>query len=319
MWGDLTDPATKDALRLSLECSLAATALSAVFGIPLAWVLARTDFPGRRLTRALVLLPMVLPPVVGGIALFFAIGPRGLLGQYLDRWFGVRLPFTTLGTIVAETFVAMPFLIITVEAALRGIDRRYEDAASTLGAGRWTVFRRVTLPLISAVAARRCRAQLGPGPRRVRCHHHLRRQPARQDPDHAARHLHCVRARPGDRGRVEPGARGDLDRGAGRAPRPLVLRVSLDADLDLQRGALDLSVIIRAEPGETVVLLGPNGAGKTTLLGTLAGLLAIDRGHITLDDDGLDDPARNISGAAGATADRSRVPRPRALPPPQRP
>jgi molybdate transport system permease protein len=148
MWGDLTNPATKDALRLSLECSAAATALSALFGIPLAWVLARSDFPGRRLTRALVLLPMVLPPVVGGIALFFAVGPRGLLGQYLDRWFGVRLPFTTLGAIVAETFVAMPFLIITVEAALRGMDRRYEDAASTLGASRWTVFRRVTVPLI---------------------------------------------------------------------------------------------------------------------------------------------------------------------------
>jgi molybdate transport system permease protein len=148
MWTDLTDPATKDALRLSLECSLAATALSAALGLPLAWVLARSDFPGRRLARALVLLPMVLPPVVGGIALFFALGPRGLLGQYLDRWLGLRLPFTTAGAIVAETFVAMPFLIITVEAALRGLDRRYEDAATTLGASRWTVFRRVTLPLI---------------------------------------------------------------------------------------------------------------------------------------------------------------------------
>jgi molybdate transport system permease protein len=148
MWTDLTNPATKDALRLSLECSAAAATLSALFGIPLAWVLARSDFPGRRLTRALVLLPMVLPPVVGGIALFFAVGPRGLLGQYLDRWFGIRLPFTTLGAIVAETFVAMPFLIITVEAALRGVDRRYEEAASTLGASRWTVFRRVTVPLI---------------------------------------------------------------------------------------------------------------------------------------------------------------------------
>jgi molybdate transport system permease protein len=148
MWTDLTNPATKDALRLSLECSAAAAALSALFGIPLAWVLARSDFPGRRLTRALVLLPMVLPPVVGGIALFFAVGPRGLLGQYLDRWFGITLPFTTFGAIVAETFVAMPFLIITVEAALRGVDRRSEEAASTLGASRWTVFRRVTVPLI---------------------------------------------------------------------------------------------------------------------------------------------------------------------------
>ena len=149
IWGTLTDPQTRDALRLSLECSLGATGLSLLFGVPLAWVLARSDFPGRRLTRAAVLLPMILPPVVGGIALFFAVGPRGLLGQYLNDWFGVRLPFTTGGVIVAEAFVAMPFLIITVEAGLRGMDQRYESAASTLGASRWTVFRRVTLPLIA--------------------------------------------------------------------------------------------------------------------------------------------------------------------------
>jgi molybdate transport system permease protein len=120
-----------------------------LFGVPLAWVLARRTFPGRRLTRAFVLLPMILPPVVGGVALFFAFGARGLVGQYLNRWFVVTLPFTTLGAVIAETFVAMPFLVITVEAALRGMDRRYEDAAATLGASGWTVFRRVTLPLIA--------------------------------------------------------------------------------------------------------------------------------------------------------------------------
>jgi molybdate transport system permease protein len=149
MWGTLIDSHTRDALRLSLECSLGATGLSVLFGVPLAWVLARSDFRGRRLTRAVVLLPMILPPVVGGVALFFAVGPRGLLGQYLNDWFGVRLPFTTLGVIVAEAFVAMPFLIVTVEAGLRGMDQRYESAATTLGASRWTVFRRVTLPLIA--------------------------------------------------------------------------------------------------------------------------------------------------------------------------
>jgi molybdate transport system permease protein len=149
LWADLTSPATKDALRLSLECSVGATVLSVLFGVPLAWVLARGEFVGRRLARAVVLLPMIMPPVVGGVALFLAFGRRGVLGQYLDHWFGVTLPFTTLGAIIAETFVAMPFLVITVEAALRGLDERYEDAASTLGASRWTVFRRVTLPLIA--------------------------------------------------------------------------------------------------------------------------------------------------------------------------
>lgn len=154
IWGDLTTDTTIDALRLSLVCSLAATALSLVFGVPLAWVLARAEFPGRRLARALVTLPMVLPPVVGGVALFLAFGRSGLVGQYLDEWLGLRLPFSTAGVVVAETFVAMPFLVVAVEGALRSADPRYEEAAATLGARRLTVFRRVTLPLIApAVAA----------------------------------------------------------------------------------------------------------------------------------------------------------------------
>jgi molybdate transport system permease protein len=146
---DLTDPVVRDALRLSLVCSLGATALAFVLGLPLAWVLARTRLPGRRLVRALVLLPMVLPPVVGGVALLLAFGRRGLVGQYLDQWLGIRLPFTTGGAILAEAFVAMPFFVIVVEAGLRSLDTRYEEAASTLGARRFTTFRLVVLPLIA--------------------------------------------------------------------------------------------------------------------------------------------------------------------------
>ena len=149
LWSDLTDPATRDALRLSIECSVAATALSVLAGVPIAWVLARTEFRGRSLLRALALLPMVLPPVVGGVALLVAFGRNGLVGQYLYRWFGVTLAFSTWGVILAETFVAMPFLVITVDGALRGLDRRYEDAAATLGGSRWTVMRRITLPAIA--------------------------------------------------------------------------------------------------------------------------------------------------------------------------
>jgi len=144
---DLGAPDVRKALRLSLETSLAAVALCLVFGLPLAWILARLDFPGRRLLRALTILPMVLPPVVGGIALIYSFGKRGIIGQYLDRWFGIVLPFTTKGAVLAEAFVAMPFLVITAEAAFRSLDRSYEDAARTLGANRWTVFRRVTMPL----------------------------------------------------------------------------------------------------------------------------------------------------------------------------
>jgi molybdate transport system permease protein len=147
--GELTSPEAVTALRLSFVVSLAATAVALMLGVPLAWVYARVPFPGRDVVRALTTLPMILPPVVGGVALLFAFGRRGLFGQALDAIFGIRLPFTTAGAILAATFVAMPFLVLTVEAGLRSMDRRYEDAARTLGAGRWLVFRRVTLPLIA--------------------------------------------------------------------------------------------------------------------------------------------------------------------------
>ncbi|GAA2226540.1 ABC transporter permease [Streptomyces nogalater] len=137
------------ALQLSLISATAATAVSLVLGVPLAWLLARTDFPGRGLVRALVTLPLVLPPVVGGVALLLALGRNGVIGQWLDASFGITLPFTTTGVVIAEAFVAMPFLVISVEGTLRAADPRYEEAATTLGASRFTAFRRVTLPLIA--------------------------------------------------------------------------------------------------------------------------------------------------------------------------
>jgi len=144
----LSDSQVLTALRLSLECATAATIVSLILGVPLAWVLARLRFPGLGLVRALVTLPLVLPPVVGGLALLLAFGRNGIFGRYLDDWFGITLPFTTAGVIVAETFVAMPFLVITVEGALRSADLGLEEAATTLGASRLTVFRRITLPLV---------------------------------------------------------------------------------------------------------------------------------------------------------------------------
>ncbi|GAA3466948.1 ABC transporter permease [Nonomuraea roseola] len=144
----LAEPQVLQALRLSLVTASIATAVCLLLGVPLAWLLARVSFPGRRLVRALVTVPLVLPPVVGGVALLLLLGRRGLLGQWLESTFGLTLPFTTAGVVVAEAFVAMPFLVISVEGALRGADQRFEEAAATLGASRWTVFRRVTLPLI---------------------------------------------------------------------------------------------------------------------------------------------------------------------------
>ncbi|SHM91511.1 molybdate ABC transporter permease subunit [Cryptosporangium aurantiacum] len=145
----LTDPLVREALRLSVVSAVLATALSLVFGVPLAWVLARTEFPGKALVRALVTVPLVLPPVVGGVALLLAFGRRGIIGRYLDSWFDYTIPFTTTAVVLAETFVAMPFLVLTVEGALRAADRRFEEASATLGADRWTTFRRVTLPLVA--------------------------------------------------------------------------------------------------------------------------------------------------------------------------
>lgn len=150
-WSDLGEllgrPVVTEALRLSVLSAFAATGLSLVLGVPLAWVLARSRVPGRSLLRAIVILPMVLPPVVGGAALLFAFGRQGLIGEPAYEGTGLLLPYSTWGVVVANTFVAMPFLVVTVEAGMRTVDQRYEDAAATLGAGRWMTFRRVTLPM----------------------------------------------------------------------------------------------------------------------------------------------------------------------------
>jgi molybdate transport system permease protein len=144
---ELGSPEVAMALRLSLVCSALATAVSIVLGVPLAWLLARVAFPGRRLVRALVMLPMILPPVVGGVALLLAFGRRGIVGIWLARAFDIQLPFSLAGAVLAETFVAMPFLVMAAEAGFRQVDPRLEEAAATLGARRWRVFTRITLPL----------------------------------------------------------------------------------------------------------------------------------------------------------------------------
>jgi len=146
--GLLGDRVVRDALGLSLMTASCSAALAVIFGVPLAWLLVRTEFPGRRIVRSLVTLPLVLPPVVGGVALLFAFGRRGLFGPLLED-LHISLAFSTTGVVLAETFVSMPFLVVAVEGALSGQDERFEEAAATLGAGPWATFRRVTLPLIA--------------------------------------------------------------------------------------------------------------------------------------------------------------------------
>ncbi|WP_114453305.1 ABC transporter permease [Halopolyspora algeriensis] len=144
----VTAPAALDALELSLRTSLAATVLSLLLGAPLAVVLARSRLRGLRVLRAAVLLPLVLPPVVGGLALLYLLGRTGPLGRLLEDAFGVTVPYTSAAVVLAQTFVAMPFLVVGLEGALRTSGARYERVAATLGAGPWLTFRRVTVPLL---------------------------------------------------------------------------------------------------------------------------------------------------------------------------
>ena len=156
-WADVADLLTgsgaRAALRLSLFCSLAATVLAMALGVPLAWIISRAEFPGRRLVRGLAILPLVLPPVVGGVALLLAFGREGVAGALLDDLFGFRTFGTSLAVILAEAFVALPFVVLAVEAGLRALDRRYEDAAASLGASPSFTMWRVTLPALRPALA----------------------------------------------------------------------------------------------------------------------------------------------------------------------
>lgn len=143
----VTSESSLTALGLSLRTSAASTLLCIVLGVPLALVLARGSFAGQRLLRSFVLLPLVLPPVVGGIALLYTFGRQGLLGRSLDV-LGIQIAFSTAAVVLAQTFVALPFLVVSLEGTLRTAGGRYEAVAATLGARPGTVLRRVTLPLV---------------------------------------------------------------------------------------------------------------------------------------------------------------------------
>ncbi|HEY5002049.1 MAG TPA: ABC transporter permease, partial [Ktedonobacteraceae bacterium] len=147
VWSEMLQPDVFQALQLSLLTTTLSALVAVLFGLPVAYVLARINFPGRKLLETLVTLPTVLPPVVAGVALLLAFGRVGLLGRYLDM-LGITIPFTTVAVVMAQTFVAAPFFINSTKAGLEQLDRRYEMAAYTLRASPFYAFRRVVLPLI---------------------------------------------------------------------------------------------------------------------------------------------------------------------------
>ncbi len=322
-WGDLgahlTAGPTTQALRLSLLVSLWSLGLSLLFGVPLAWLLARVPFPGKAFVRSLVLLPMVLPPTVGGVALLLAFGRRGLLGPWLEDTFGITLPFHTSGAVLAATFVAMPFLVISLEGALGGLRPRYEETAASLGASPVRVFLTVTLPMVApglvagaALTWARALGEFGatitfagnlPGTTQTLP---LQVYLLLQESPEAATSvsllllaiamvvLIALRGRwtgtPGDH-RDRPAPRPEEPTGTppDALPEPPAYalekapqeRWPLHADVTgFTRLALD------ADPGTTIAVVGPNGAGKTTLLRALLGLTP--RAHARLRLGGTD-------------------------------
>ncbi|MFF9498134.1 ABC transporter permease [Streptomyces sp. NPDC014656] len=312
--GHLTSPGTVEALKLSLVVSFWALGLSLLLGVPLAWLLARVPFRGKAFVRSLVLLPMVLPPTVGGVALLLAFGRRGLLGPWLRSAFGVTLPFHTSGAVLAAAFVAMPFLVISLEGALGGLRPRYEETAASLGASPLRVFFTVTLPMVApgviagaALTWARALGEFGatitfagnlPGTTQTLP---LQVYLLLQEEPEAATSVSLLllaiamgvlialrgrwtglpagRERPGAVPAEEPAA--PEPPAAAAPPAPSGERWSLHAEVT-GHTALTLD----AGPGTTIAVVGPNGAGKTTLLRALLGLTP--RAHAALTLGGTD-------------------------------
>ncbi|MFI5641553.1 ABC transporter permease [Streptomyces goshikiensis] len=320
----LTSPGVVEALRLSAVVSLWALGLSLVLGVPLAWLLARVPFKGKALVRSLVLLPMVLPPTVGGVALLLGFGRRGLLGPWLEGTFGITLPFHTSGAVVAATFVAMPFLVISLEGALGGLKQSYEETAASLGASPVRVFLTVTLPMVApgliagaALTWARALGEFGatitfagnlPGTTQTLP---LQVYLLLQDQPEAATSvsllllaiamgvLIALRGRwtgtPADRkaAQAPPVAEEPVPPAPAEPARPAeptAPDASGAAPHDGGRWPLHAAVTgfnrltLDAEPGTTIAVVGENGAGKTTLLRALLGLTPRAHAELRLGD-----------------------------------
>ncbi|MFE7129302.1 ABC transporter permease [Streptomyces sp. NPDC057638] len=320
-WGELGShlgtPRVTEALRLSLTVSFSALGLSLLLGVPLAWVLARVPFPGKAVVRCLVLLPMVLPPTVGGVALLLGFGRRGLLGPWLEETFGLTLPFHTAGAVVAATFVAMPFLVLSLEGALRGLRPGYEETAASLGASPVRVFATVTLPMVApgllagaALTWARALGEFGatitfagnlPGATQtlpLQVYLLLQSDPEAATSVSLLLLAVAMAVLVALRGRwTGGGATADTGTGTGpgNASAPDEGGDATAAPLPTGTSALHARVTgytrltLDAEPGTTIAVVGPNGAGKTTLLRALLGLTPRARAELRLGEHGEDE------------------------------
>ncbi|MFH9469221.1 ABC transporter permease [Streptomyces clavifer] len=349
-WHDLgthlTSPGTTEALTLSLIVSAWALGLSVVLGVPLAWLLARVEFPGKAFVRSLVLLPMVLPPTVGGVALLLAFGRRGLLGPWMEDTFGVTLPFHTSGAVLAAAFVAMPFLVISLEGALGGLHPRYEETAASLGASPVRVFFTVTLPMVApglvagaALTWARALGEFGatitfagnlPGTTQTLP---LQVYLLLQDDPEAATSVSllllviAMAVLVALRGRWtgtpnNPGKRRAPADGSGPAARldaravPEATHDSADTGdtwpLHATVTGFD-HLTLDADAGTTIAVVGPNGAGKTTLLRALLGLTPRAHAELRLGDSDVTTLPPHRRGVAWVPQDGALFPHMTAL------
>ena len=308
------------ALELSLSFALRSVLLSLPLAILLAWILTRRRFIGRTLLDAVVHLPLVLPPVAVGYCLLVLFGTRGIIGAWLHHAFGVELIFTRNGAALATAVMSFPLMVRAIRISLEGVDRGFEDAARTLGAGPLDRFLSISLPLMLPGILAGVYHRIFRRPRRIRRRHHLRIQYSRRNPHPPARLV--LGAASAGRRACGGAPRDPVDlpwprRTSAvrmvRAPgapdaRPMTLHVSASK----QRGAFTLDILLEIDAPGVVALFGPSGCGKSTAIDIIAGLLPADRGRIVLDGKCCSTPALRSSmsrpnGAASATFSKMRV------------
>lgn len=326
----LSSSSARAALGLSLRTSLASTAICVALGAPLALLLSRR-WPGVRVARVLAVLPMTMPPVVAGIALLSTLGKKGVLGGVLDAW-GLRIAFSTTAVVIAQVFVAMPFLVVTLEAALRSRDTRAETIARTLGAGPWRLLARITLPMVGPALARGTALALGRAlgefgatiafagskegvTRTMPLAIYLQREEDTATALALAVVLIAASFLIVGATTVPWGTLVRRWSAAGWAPHPAqpgnttrTPTSPLPLALSFTSAERDVSVSLEIGAGRALALIGPNGSGKSTACLVAAGLLDATGGEVRIGQRLLDGPGGFVPAGRREVALLSQAP-----------